>query len=429
MRQFIQRCFDVEGHGSTVKRELLAGLVSFFTIIYIVAVNSSILSDAGIPLEAGIIATALSAFVGCLLMGLWGNAPLVLVPGMGVNALFSYTIVQSMGLSWQEGLAAVFLSGLLFLLVAFTRLSRWLSEAIPQSLKEAITVGIGIFLTFIGLQKGGLVVASPTTFVKLGNLGDPHVLLTIVSLLITIALFARGVKGNFLISIIAGTVLAALFGLIDTDRGGESAFSFGSYLSVFGAMSFGGLTKITFWVATYSLAMVVVFENIGLLHGFLQERPEKFGRSLQANALSAMTAGLFGSSPTITAVESAAGVASGGKTGLTAVTTGVLFLGSLFLIPLIKLVPSSAIAPILLVIGGLMIQNVKNIHFEDFSEGFPAFLIIALIPLTYSIADGIAFGFIAYPLLKLVLGRGREVAVPLYIASGLFFLNFWLHVT
>jgi AGZA family xanthine/uracil permease-like MFS transporter len=175
--------------------------------------------------------------------------------------------------------------------------------------------------------------------------------------------------------------------------------------------------------------MVVVFENIGLLHGFLQERPEKFGRSLQANALSAMTAGLFGSSPTITAVESAAGVASGGKTGLTAVTTGVLFLGSLFLIPLIKLVPSSAIAPILLVIGGLMIQNVKNIHFEDFSEGFPAFLIIALIPLTYSIADGIAFGFIAYPLLKLVLGRGREVAVPLYIASGLFFLNFWLHVT
>lgn len=427
MRKHVRKLFDLQGHGSTLKTEVMAGLVTFFATVYIVAVNASILADAGIPLEAGILATVLTAFVGCLLMGLWSNAPLVLVPGMGVNALFSYTLVHGLGLSWQEALAAVTVSGLLFTVIAFTRLANVLSEAIPSSLKEAITVGIGLLLTFIGLQKSGLIQPSDSTLVALGDLSSTGVWLTLLTLLITLVLFVRGVKGNFLISMVIGTVLALLAGSVSPAGMAGSGFSLSSYVDVIGAVSFGSVGTVAFWVAVYSMTMVLVFENIGLLHGFLGERPEKFPRALQANAVSALTAGLFGTSPTVTTVESAAGLAAGGKTGITALTTGVLFLLTLGLTPLIKLIPSSAIVPILFVIGGLMIQNVKKIDFGDFTESFPAFLILALIPLTYSIVDGMAFGFIAYPLLKLATGRGKEVSGPLYAVSGLFLLYFVLH--
>lgn len=418
--------FDLAGHGTTLHTEGMAGLSNFFTVLYIVAVNSAILSDAGIPLEAGILATVLTCFVGCLLMGLWANAPVILVPGMGVNAFFAYTIVRSMGLSWQEALAAVLLSGAVFALAAFTRLGDMLSRAVPQSLKEAITVGIGLFLTFIGLQKGGLIAANQTTYVSLGQLGSPEALVTMLTLLVVLFLHIRQVRGGFLIGILFGTVVAALFGLVDWSGAQQVSFSLDGYAHVLGAVSFDGIGSLAFWTATFSLAMVVVFETMGTLHGFL-ERPEKTGRANQASAVSAMLAGVFGTSPTIVAVESAAGLASGGKTGLTAVTTGMLFLLSLLFLPFIKLIPASAIAPVLIVIGGLMITNVQKIPFHDFSEWFPAFLVIALIPLTYSIADGIAFGFMAYPVLKIALGRSREVATPLFVIAGLFLVNFVLH--
>ncbi|PLR69476.1 NCS2 family permease [Bacillus sp. UMB0893] len=425
----MHKYFQLEQHDTTVKKELLAGIVSFFTIVYIVVVNGAILADAGIPIEAGIIATVLTSFAGCILMGFIGNTPIILVPGMGVNALFTYTICGSMGLSWQEGLAGVFVSGILFAIVAFTKLSGIISASIPNSLKEAITVGIGIFLTFIGLQKGGIVTSSETTFVKLGDFTDPHVIVTLITLLITITLFARNIPGNFLISILLGTAISAGFGLINSSAGGSSGFSLDVYFDVLGAMSFEKIADLAFWTATFSLTMVIVFENIGLVHGHVNmiQRPDRYKGSLRANAISAITAGLFGTSPTVSTVETAAGISAGGRTGLTAITTGLLFLSSLFFLPYIKMIPDSAIAPILILIGGLMIQNIQNIDLKDFTESFPAFLIIALIPLTYSIVDGMAFGFIAYPLLKLVMKRSKEVAIPLYIIALLFLANFITH--
>ncbi len=428
MRTWIDKIFHLRACDTTIRRELLAGFISFVTIVYIVAVNASILQDAGIPMEAGILATVLTAFVGALLMAFWANAPIILVPGMGINALFTYTLCHTMGLSWQEALAAVFVSGLIFAVIAFTRAATVLSNAIPTSLKEAITVGIGLFLTFIGLQKGGLIVTNPSTFVALGELSSPHVIVTLATLIITLILFVRNVPGNFLIGIAAGTGLGFLLGIVTPGSGG--GFSFAEYGHVFAGFSFGGIWTLPFWIATFSLAMVIVFENIGLIHGHtaMAGQPQKFRRSLQANALSAALSGMLGTSPTVSTVESAAGIAAGGKTGLTSLVTGTLLLGSLGLIPFVKMIPDGAIAPVLIIIGALMLQNVQNINLKDFSEGFPAFLIIAIIPLAYSIVDGIAFGFVAYPLLKLVLGKRREVPALLYVIAGLFLLNLVLPV-
>jgi adenine/guanine/hypoxanthine permease len=423
----ISERFQLTSHQTTIKQELTAGTVSFFTIVYIIAVNAAILSDAGIPLEAAIFATVLTSVTGCFIVGFWSNAPITLVPGMGVNALFAYTFVQSMGLTWQEALAAVFVSGILFSVISFTNLSNMISKAIPSSLKEAITVGIGLFLTFIGLQKGGLIQPSESTYITIGDLSNPIAITTLITLFITLILFIRNVKGHFLISMVSGTVIAFVMGMVKTDqlKGMNISFS----VDVIGSMSFEKIMSLPFWMAVFSLTMVLVFENIGLIHGHLNMsgHPEKFKRALQANALSAITSGFFGSSPTVSTVESAAGIAAGGRTGLSAITTGILFGFSLLFVPFLKIIPDSAIAPILIVVGGLMIQNIKSINLQDFSEGFPAFLVIALIPLTYSIAEGIAFGFIAYPILKIAIGKAKEVPLPLYFIASLFFINFILH--
>ncbi|MBD1381257.1 NCS2 family permease [Metabacillus arenae] len=425
----LNKFFGIDEFGSSVKQEILAGVVSFFTIVYIIVVNASILADAGIPLEAGILATVLTSFVGCFLMGFLGRSPIILVPGMGVNALFTYTICGTMGLSWQEGLAVVFVSGILFTVIAFTKLSSIISKAIPNSLKEAISVGIGLFLTFIGLQKGGIVEGSKTTFVALGDFSDPHVLVTLITLVVTVVLYARGVPANFLISLFIGSILAGFFGLVDFKDLKNSGIEFGSYTDVLGAMSFERVFDLAFWIAAFSLTMVIVFENIGLVHGFVTtiNRPDRYKRSLQANAISAITSGFFGTSPTVSTAETSAGIAAGGRTGLTAVATGLLFMGTLFFLPVVKIVPDSAVAPILILIGGLMIQGIQKINLKDFTESFPSFLIIAFIPLTYSIVDGMAFGFILYPILKIVMKRRQEVAMPLYFIAGLFLINFIFH--
>ncbi|KMY52287.1 permease [Peribacillus loiseleuriae] len=421
----MQRWFDIQDHETTLKKEAIAGITSFITVSYIIIVNASFLEQAGIPYNAAVMATIITSFVGCMIMGFWANAPIVLAPGMGINAFFSYSMVQSMGLSWQEALAVVFTSGIIFALIAFSPLALVLSRAVPQSLKEAIVVGLGFFLTFIGLQKGGIVTASDTTFVKLGDLSNPHTIVTFLTLTITVILFSRNVKGSFLLSIVVGSVISALFGLVDLNDVKYSEVSFGSYKSVLGAMSFESITSLAFWIATFSLTMVIVFENMGALYGLLQQ-PVKFRRSYKVSAVSTITAGIFGTSPTIATVESAAGIAVGGKTGITAIVAGILFLPAILFIPVLKIIPENVIAPVLIVVGSLMIQNIQKIELKDFSEAFPAFLIIALIPLSYSIVDGIAFGFIAYPLLKLALGRKNEVSFPLVLIAFLFLLNFVL---
>ncbi|PAE22866.1 NCS2 family permease [Bacillus sp. 7894-2] len=430
MSKWFNRLFQLNSNGTTVKREVMAGAIGFFTIVYIIAVNSLILSEAGIPLEAAIFATIITSVVGCLIMGFWANVPILLVPGMGINALFSYTMVQSMGLTWQEALAVVFISGLIFVFVAFSRFAKTLSESIPHSLKEAITVGLGLFLMLIGLEKGGIVEKGTNSIIALGELGDPQVLATILTFLLAIVLFMRNVPGNFLITVVAGTLIAWAFGLIDVQKTNEKSFALSDYMEVFGAMSFDNLLSVTFWIAIFSLTMVLVFENIGLVHGHVGfiNRPEQFKRAFQANSVSALLSGVFGTSPTVATVESAASMAAGGRTGLTAVTTGMLFVLSAFFIPVIKLIPNSAIAPILIIIGGLMLQNIRNLDLKDMSESFPAIFIIAMIPFTYSIADGIAIGFILYPILKISIGKAREVSVALYVIATLFLFNFVFHV-
>lgn len=430
MNKWFNRLFQLNSNGTTVKREVMAGAIGFFTIVYIIAVNSLILSEAGIPLEAAIFATIITSVVGCLIMGFWANVPILLVPGMGINALFSYTMVQSMGLSWQEALAVVFISGLIFVFVAFSRFAQTLSESIPHSLKEAITVGLGLFLMLIGLEKGGIVEKGTNSIIALGELGDPQVLATILTFLLAIILFMRNVPGNFLITVVAGTLIAWAFGLINVQKTDEKSFALSDYMEVFGTMSFDNMLSVTFWIAIFSLTMVLVFENIGLVHGHVGfiNRPEQFKRAFQANSVSALLSGIFGTSPTVATVESAASMAAGGRTGLTAITTGMLFVLSAFFIPVIKLIPNSAIAPILIIIGGLMLQNIRNLDLKDMSESFPAIFIIAMIPFTYSIADGIAIGFILYPILKISIGKAKEVSFALYVIAALFLFNFVFHV-
>jgi len=430
MFNWIDRFFGIKVNGTTAKREVTAGVIGFFTVVYIIAVNALILSEAGMPIEAAIVATIAASVFGCLLMGFWGNVPILLVPGMGINALFSYTMVQSMGLTWQEALAVVFVSGIIFVMIAFTRLSKLISGAVPHSLKEAITVGLGLFLMLIGLEKGGIVERGTSSILALGSLGEAQVLATVLTFLVAIVLFIRNVPGNFLITIVAGTIIAASFGLIDFSQAGNASFTASEAFSVFGALSFGNIFSMTFWIAVFSLTMVIVFENIGLVHGqvSLINRTDRFSRAFQANSISAMASGIFGTSPTVAAVESGAGMAAGGRTGLTTVVTGLLFLVAAFFIPVIKLIPDSAIAPILMIIGGLMLQNIKNLDMKDMSESFPALFIIAMIPFTYSISDGIAIGFILYPILKVAIGKWKEVSPTLYVIAGLFLMNFVFHV-
>ncbi|PPK47903.1 AGZA family xanthine/uracil permease-like MFS transporter [Clostridium algidicarnis DSM 15099] len=426
----MNKLFDLDINETTRKKEMLAGLTSFFAAAYIIAVNPAILADAGIPMEAAVIATVLSTFVGCLLSAFWGKSPMILVPGMGVNAMFSYTIVKTMGLTWEQALASVFIAGILFAVVAFTKLGEILTRSIPTSLKEAITVGIGLMITFIGLQKSGIIVSNETTFVALGSLSDPAVYVTLITLVITLVLFVKNVQGNFLISMFLGVLLSAAFGLIDLSQISFTGFSIGGYKEVIGHMDFSNIFSSSFIVSTFSILLVLVFENLGLIHGQINvmlDKPEKFKRSFQATAMSVINCAIVGTSPTVVSIEGAAGLAAGGKSGLTSFTAGILFLLSIIFMPIIKIIPNSAIAPILIIIGSLMIKNALNIDFNDFTEGFPAFLIIAMIPLTFSIVDGMAFGFVAYPIVKLASKKHKEISVPMYIISFMFLINFILH--
>ncbi|KGE18245.1 NCS2 family permease [Paenibacillus wynnii] len=411
------------------KREWAAGILSYFASVYIVMVNAAILHDAGMPLRAGMVATLLTAITGCLLMAFGGKTPIIVVPGMGINAFFTYTLVHSMKLDWREALAVVVVTGILFAVVAFTSLYRILSDAIPPNLQHAITVGIGLFLTFIGLQKSGIVIAHRTTFVAIGHFSDPAVITSCVTLLLALVLFVRGTRGGLLISMAVGTGLAYLLGAGHVPEKLESGHVFTGYGDVFLGMGWTNVVSLVFWIAVFLLLLIVVFENIGLIASqtLLANRPERFKSSLRALSLANIAAGLFGSSPVVAAAESNAGIAAGGRSGLTSLVTGLLFAATFLFIPLLTYVPDSAIAPILIVIGGLMVQSVREMDFNDMTEVFPSFLVMVMIPFTYSIVDGMAFGFITYPIVKLAMKRGKEVPTALYVIAGLFLANFVLH--
>ncbi|WLD92097.1 NCS2 family permease [Alkalihalobacillus sp. AL-G] len=421
MKQKIESWFRLSEHHTTFQRELLAGFTSFFTISYIIVVNPLILADAGIPYYGALMATIFVTVLSCLFIGFYANSPIILSPGMGVNAFFTYTIVEGMGLTWQEGLGAVVMAGILFCIAALTPVKSILSRSIPESLKHGITVGIGLFLAFIGLQKGGIVEKSPDTFVKLGDLSEPTTLLTLAGFVICLTFYVKKVKGGFVFSVLLISLAAFAFDLTPKSEivTGDSGFIF------FNADLSGWITA-EFWIASFSLALILIVENMGLLHGMLPDRG-KFDRSFQSSAFSSVLSGLFGTSPSISTAESASGIAEGGRTGITAITCGVLFLLSVFAIPILAGVPDAAIAPILIIIGGVMMQSIQFIALDDFTESFPAFLIMALIPLTYSIVDGLAFGFIVYPIIKMAVGQFKQVPRTMYVMASLFLLNFVLN--
>ncbi|MBM7838166.1 AGZA family xanthine/uracil permease-like MFS transporter [Alkalihalobacillus xiaoxiensis] len=419
----LERVFSLKAHQTTIKQEVSAGTIAFLTSVYIVAINSTILADAGVPIAGAALATIITCFLGCLLMGFWSNAPILLIPGMGINAMFTYTFVQGSGLMWQEALAVVFTAGVLFMVIAFTPIAASLTKAIPDTLKAGITAGIGLFLTFIGLQKGGLIESNSDTFVQLANLTEPMPLATLLTLLVAVVLFVKQIPGHFLWTIIIGFIIGVVLNV--TTAASAITFSLGDATAVIGQLSFSAILTIPFWTSVFALTMVLTFENIGLISGYTKtlNQPEKATRALQANAVSAMSAGFFGTSPTVSTAETAAGIAAGGRTGLTTVTTGLLFGLTIIALPFLGAIPDSAIAPILLIVGGLMFKEVAQLSFDSFAGWFSAYMIIAGIPLSYSIADGIAAGFVAYPILMLAMGKAKDVSKTMYAIGGLFFVH------
>ncbi|SFX01824.1 putative MFS transporter, AGZA family, xanthine/uracil permease [Thermoactinomyces sp. DSM 45891] len=419
----LRTLFEFEKNNTTFQREITAGLTAFFTVAYIIVVNSSILHDSGINLQMAVLATVFVSIFGCLLIGLYANAPIVLVPGMGINTYFTYTIVQNQGLSWQSALGIVVISGLIFMIIAFTSLGVKITQAIPSSLKHAISVGIGVLITFIGLQKGGVVLVHPQTGLQLGNLSDPQVILTLIGLLIALTLFILDLKAAFLLTILSITGLAAYIGI--TNVSASESLQISEYTSFFGSFSLKDIGKVDFWLAVFSLTLLSVFEHVGLLQGLLPNK-DRFARSLKAGSVTAMVSGLFGTSPTISAAESAAGTAVGGRTGLTAITTGLAFALTLLFLPFINMIPNSATSPILVIVGALMFQSVKEIPFHNLSEAIPAFLLIIFIGFTQSIPDGMAFGFISYAIVRIVKKDFRKDNIVLFVIAGLFLISLFL---
>ena len=406
-----------------LKTEFIAGMTSFFAISYIIIVNPIILKDAGIPASLSVFATIFSSALGCLLMYFIANAPVIITPGMGVNAFFTYTLVQSMKFTWQQALAVSAVSGLLYLIVAFTPLSRLFADAIPASLKHGITAGIGMFLVVLGLEKAQLIRSGgQRSLLALGDLSSPLVLLALFCLILTLVLYLRKVPGGFVIGIVVTSILAFVLRL-DTKAASSTSLSMlGSYGKLLFQTDFGGIFTVKFLVAVFSMTMILVFESMGLLQGLLGDS-SNFQRAYRANALSAFCSSFMGTSPTVAAAESASGIESGGRTGLTSLTAGIMFLLSLFFIPLLSYVPDAAIAPVILITGALMMEQIGQVDLTDFSEWFPAFLIIVLIPLTGSISTGLAFGFVAYPVAKLAAGQKKDLSKTLVVLAGLFLLQ------
>lgn len=404
---------------ATVKREIIAGITGFFAISYIIIVNPMILKDAGIPTDLSVFATIISSLVGCLIMGFWANAPVILTPGMGVNAFITYTVVVAMGLSWQEALAISIVASVIYVIIAFTKLSTILAKGIPDTLKAGITAGIGLFLVEIGLEKAQLIQQGKNSILALGDLTKPATLLALFGLLLTLFLFVRNITGGFFIGILVTSIVGILFGIKDQVSPSVGIGDITKYSAIVAKGNFSHALTIPFILAVFSMTMILVFESMGLLEGIMPN-PKKFKKAFEASSVTSFLSGILGTSPTVAAAESASAIESGGRTGLTSIVAGIMFAVSLFFIPLLAFVPQAAIAPVIIITGALMMNQLSRINMFDFSDWFPAFLIVVLIPFTSSISTGLAFGFVVYPILKIAAGRQRELTVATYVLGVLF---------
>jgi adenine/guanine/hypoxanthine permease len=457
---FLERKFKLSENGTTVKTEILAGITTFITMAYIIFVNPSILRSAGMnaagafgddaaaftalndPVVGAVfVATALAAAVGSIIIGLYANLPYGLASGMGLNAFFTYSVVLTLGYTWQQALAAVFLGGSLFIVLSYTKVLDMIVTAIPQNLKLAISGGIGLFIALIGLKSGSIIVDNPATLVGFGSFTNPHALLTLIGIVITALLMARKVNGAILIGIIATTLIGIPLGITNIE-GVKILSAPPSLAPTFMALDFQGLFGFegkNFGAAFLSVIMVIItvsmvdlFDTVGTLVGTANRagmidkdgKPKNLNKGIRTSAIGAAIGALLGTSTVTTYVESSAGISQGGRTGLTGVVVGILFILSIFFGGLVGIVPAEATAPALVIVGILMMGAVKGINFEDFTEAAPAFLTIAIMPFSYSIANGIAAGLIFYPFVKLATGKHKEIHPIVYVLATLFILRF-----
>ena len=458
----LEKLFKLKENHTTVKTEVLAGITTFMTMAYILAVNPSILAAAGMDQGAVFTATALAAFLGTLLMAIFANYPFALAPGMGLNAYFAYTVVIGMGYTWQVALAAVFVEGLIFIALSVTNVREAIFNAIPMNLKSAVSVGIGLFIAFIGLQNAKIVIGG-STLVELfsiegynelnGVKASMHdvgitVLLAVIGILITAILVVKDIKGNILWGILITWILGIIcqlagfyvpnpeLGMFSLLPDFSKGISIPSLAPIFGKLSFSGINIGQFIVVVFAFLFVDVFDTLGTLIGvstkanMLDENGKlpRIKGVLMADAVATTAGAVIGTSTVTTFVESASGVTEGGRTGLTAVTTAILFGASLLLSPIFLAIPSFATAPALVVVGFYMLTNVVNIDFSDFTEGIPCFICIAAMPFFYSISEGIAMGVISYVVLNLVAGKAKEkkISILMIVLAVLFIGKYFL---
>ncbi|KRL73855.1 NCS2 family permease [Ligilactobacillus saerimneri] len=426
---WLDRVFHLSENNTSVKREFLAGLTTFVAMAYILFVNPSVLGDAGMDRGAVFTATALSAILGCLLMGFLANYPIAIAPGLGDNAFFTYSVVLAMGIPWQKAMAGVFIASVLFTLVSFFKIREIIIDAIPQDLKYAMAAGIGIFIAFVGLQGGGLIVADKSSLVSIGSFTVPTTWLTIFGVFFIGILMAKKVPGSIFYGLVATTLLGLATGLIkmpthiiSTVPSMKPTFGVGlEHLSV--------LSSPQMWAVVLIFFLVAFFDTAGTLIGLAQQagimkdgKMPRIGRALMADSLSMLGGAVMGTTPTAAYVESSAGIAIGGKTGLTAVVTGILFGFSMIFSPLLTVVTSQVTAPALIVVGVLMVSALRDIQWDKFEVALPAFLVVIGMPLTYNISYGIAFGFLTYPIMMVAAGRRKDVNPIMWILFLLFIL-------
>ena len=443
MANFLNKAFGFEAGKHSVRTEIIAGVTTFLTMAYILAVNPNIFSALdGMPGGAVFTSTALAAIIGTLVMAIYAKKPFALAPGMGLNAFFVYTVCLTMGYSWQFALTAVLLEGILFIILTLTKVRTWLLNAIPGTLKKAIGAGIGLFIAFIGLQNSGIIVNSDSTLVTLGKITEGTALLAMIGLMITAGLVMLKVRGGILIGIIATTLLglvikdpatgAAITQLSHNDAGAVQLLSLPSSISpIFCQFEFSQILSWDMLVVVFTFLFVDMFDTMGTIIGVHQgaglvERDEVEGmeQMFMADSIATVAGACLGTSTTTTYVESAAGVGAGGRTGLTAFATAVCFALALFFSPIFLSIPGAATAPALVIVGVMMMPSVKRIHWDDYCKSIPAFLTIIMMPVAYSISDGILIGVIAYVITHAIAGRFKEISIPMWVLAVLFVLRY-----
>ncbi|MDY3006889.1 NCS2 family permease [Anaerococcus porci] len=427
-----ERFFKLKKNGSDVKTEIMAGITTFMTMSYILAVNPQILGDAGMDKGAVFTATIISSIVAILVMGLYANLPFGLAPGMGLNAFFAYTVVLTMGKSWEFALTAVFIEGIIFILLSLFNVREAIFNAIPRSLKTAVSVGIGLFIALIGLLNSTVIVKTDVSL-GLGNLVSKESFIFFISLLIMAVLTARKVKGALLIGIVVSTILALFTGVSHLPENGIVQLP-PTLSPIAFKLDFSSIFSFEMFSVVFAFLFVDLFDTVGTLTGvatkanMLDEdgKLPNAGKALFADAVGTTIGALLGTSTVTTFVESATGVAEGGRTGLTALSTGFCFLLAIFFYPLIAIIPAQATSAALIMVGLFMIDSIVDINFGDFTESFPAFMTIIMMPFAYSIAEGIAFGMISYAIVKLLCGKGKEVSPLVYILAILFLIRYMI---